>query len=147
LHFHKFAGEQFHGPLRAPVGGRRAGQGNELRLLIAVEFAILTAGRLFPLDGTKAFTRELLANVTHGHCADFEPLCDFLVDARIRTRFVGEKKNMSSPSLGGGMRSFEDDSLKGVPLVICQANGDLILERHGRSSLKKLLEVSARFTD
>ena len=80
--------------------------------------------------GVEALAGELLADPLHGHPGGLEVLGDLLVAPGVGAVGVGLEQDAGADEQAAGMGARGEVPPEGVPLVIGQVDGDLVLGRH-----------------
>jgi hypothetical protein len=101
LQLDQLVGQQPPGPAGLALRRRGAGQGDQPRLLLAVEFAVLAVlGLLLVHGGVEALGGELGADAGDGHAVDVQRLYDALVGPGVRPCGVSLEQG---PGAAGGV--------------------------------------------
>ena len=117
-------GQELHRPACATVGGRGAGDGgNQLRLLFAIELAVLPAGRALAVQRrVEPLDNELLPHATDGHERAARRLADPHVAPTVRPVGVGLEQDLGATEHGGGMRAGANDAGQCLALFLGEAD-------------------------
>ena len=116
-------GQELHRPPRATFGGRRAGDGDQLRLLFAVELAVLPAGRPLAVQRrVQSLSGELLTHATDGHERAAQRLADPRVAPTVRAVGVRLEQDLRATEHRGGVRASADQPRERLTLLAGEAD-------------------------
>jgi hypothetical protein len=130
FHLHHLLGEQANGPTPSSGGRLATGQGDEVGLLFAIEFAAAMP-RLGTAreDRLQALFNEGLADAIDGSQADRKGSTDLLIGPGRTSAGICLEQNPGTADLSGSRFALAHQGLQAVPFLIGQLHHILLVHR------------------